>query len=355
MKVGFVFTSATQEMLCESPELALNLTDASETIEAVKCALEACGHTVTALNTDDRLPAILCEASFDIIFNIATGFYGDNRQANLPAMLEYLRIPHTGSSVLAEAVTQDKPTMKTILQAHSLPTPPFQVFHNSRERLTRKLRFPLIVKLPAEGGSLGLTPDSVVHNETELRAQVALLLEKYGQGALVEEYIEGREFTVSVLGNNPPYVLPIVERLYFGNIRIQLDEPEPAALDLYEQLTGQEYAYTLVDTRSIAPAKLTDKEVELVEKVTVGAYQVLSCRDWARIDLRMDAQGNVYILDVNLEPAIAPEYALAKAARAAGWTFTTLVNRILEHAVERYPHLREKQLCSETMAFMAAR
>ncbi len=352
MKIGFIFTSATQEMLRESPELAFNLSDASETIEAVEGALRACGHTVTLLNTDRRLPSILSECSFDIAFNIATGFYGDNRQANVPAMLEYLNIPHTGSGVLAETLTQDKPMMKTILRTHRLPTPVFQVFYRVNEALHPALHFPLIVKLPAEGGSLGLTPDSVVHNEAELRTQVALLLDKYGQGALVEAYIEGREFTVAVLGNKPAYMLPIVEREYFGNIHIQLDEPEPETLAVYEQMDGQDFQYTVVNSRSVAPANLTARESQRIERITLGAYQVLGCRDWARIDLRMDARGNVNILDVNLEPAISPEYALARAARAAGWTYTALVNRILEHAVERYPHLQQRYSRADALATM---
>jgi D-alanine-D-alanine ligase len=169
------------------------------------------------------------------------------------------------------------------------------------------------------------------------------LLSQYRQGALIEEYIEGRELTISVLGNTPPYALPIVERLYFGDVRIQLDEPEPATLELYEQITSRELKYTVVNGKSVAPADLTGDEVARIQAVTIAAFQILGCRDWARIDLRMDEQGNVYILDVNLEPAIGPEYAVATAALAAGWTYTELVNRILEHAIDRYPHLKQSK------------
>lgn len=343
MNVGLVFTSATEELLRESPELAFNLTDAPETIEAVTQALGAGGHTVVPLNTDRRFPARVCNANVDIVFNIATGVYGDSRQANVPAMLEYLRIPHTGAGVLAEAVTHHKPVMKRLLLAHGLPTPPFQVFREADEPLDAALRFPMIVKLPAEGGSLGMNRHSVVACETDMREQLTFLLDRYGQGALVEEYVGGREFTVSVLGNRPPYPLPVAERQYFGDIRIQLDEPEPATLELYRRLTGKDMEFTVVDSQSVAPANLSDVESRQIETVTLAAYQTLACQDWARIDLRMDWQGNVNILDVNLEPAIAPDYAVANAARAAGWSYTKLVNRILEHAVERYPHLRERR------------
>ena len=118
MKVGFVFNAATEEALSESPELTLNLTDAPETIAAVHQALEAGGYRVTPLNADRRLPGTLAKSRFDIVFNIATGFYGDTRQANVPAMLEFLRIPHTGAGVLGETITHHKPVMKQILLAH---------------------------------------------------------------------------------------------------------------------------------------------------------------------------------------------------------------------------------------------
>lgn len=354
MRVGFVFNVITEQALNEAPELALNLTDAPGTIDAVRYALEDGGHTVTPLNADRTLPARLVEAPFDIVFNIATGFYGDSRQANVPAMLEYLRIPHTGAGVLAETITHHKPVMKHLLLGHHVPTPVFQVFPNADEPLYPTLTFPLIVKLPAEGGSLGMTPNSVVRTPAELRAQVTQLLADYRQGALVEDYIDGREFTVTVLGNDPPYCLPVVERLYCGDIHIQLDEPEPAAAEMYEQLTGRKPAYIPVDTMSVAPAQLTPQEQAQIEAVALAAYRVLACQDWARIDLRMDAQGRVYVLDVNLEPAIAPDYAVAKAARAAGWSYTELINRILNHAVARYPWLQKQPSKDQPFALIPA-
>src|SRR5262249_37336040 len=151
--------------------------------------------------------------------------YGDTRQANVPAMLEYLRIPHTGSGVLAEAISNHKPIMKLVVSSHGLRTAPFQVFQDRNDPLKPDLRFPLIIKLPSEGGSLGLAYDSVVENEVALRERLDYMLSRYQQGALVEEYIDGREFTVSVLGNDEPYALPVAELLFFGSKPIRLDEP----------------------------------------------------------------------------------------------------------------------------------
>jgi D-alanine-D-alanine ligase len=337
LTVGFVFNLATEELLSENPELTLNLTDAPETIEAVASALEEGGRDVVRLNADRRLPATLAQMRFDVVFNIATGIYGDTRQANVPALCEYLRIPHTGSGVLAEAVTNHKPVMKTVMLAHNLPTPAFQVFQHGNEPIQRNLRFPLIVKLPAEGGSLGLDCDSIVDNKADLRARINLLVEKYGQGALVEEYIEGREFTVPVLGNCPPYALPVVERVFCGECHIMLDEPEETTLSELERLTGQTYEYIPTQSISVAPADLPPGVTARIQQISVDTYTTLRCQDWARIDLRMDAHGEIYVIDVNLEPAIAPDYALARSARAAGWTYPQLVNTILDHALDRYP------------------
>lgn len=341
MRVGLVHNRATQEHLHEAPELTLNLCDSPETIEAVTTALEAGGHRVTPLVVDRHLPEVLVNTPFDIIFNIATGFHGSTRQANIPAMLEYLSIPYTGGDVRAETVTNHKPVMKTLLRQNHLPTPRFQTFDHAGEPLKSSLRFPLIVKLPAEGGSLGLEPSSVVHNRAQLRAQVAAILDKYNQGALVEEFVGGREFTVPVLGNDPPYALPVVERIYYGDVKIQLDEPEPSTLSLYRQMMGHEPDYTEVDNQSVAPADLSAEATAHIQSLAVAAFRALGCRDWARIDLRMDHKNRVYILDVNLEPAITPDYALAKSAYATGWSYQQLVNRILNHAAARYPHLRQ--------------
>ena len=354
MYVGFIYNIATKKLLLEAPELTLNLTDTPETIRAVKEALEASGHTVIPLNADEHLPAFLTACEFDVVFNIATGFYGDSRQSCIPAMLEYLNIPHTGSGVLGETVTQHKPVMKNVLLAHNIPTPPFQTFHRGNEPLDPHLRFPVIVKLPAEGGSLGLDADSVVCSEADMRRRIEYLQLRYRQGALVEEFIDGREFTVSVLGNDPPYTLPIVERVYFGDIRIQLDEPEAETVERFKTFIRTDLTYAPVESESVTPAPLEEAQAEYIRQITIAAYQVLDCQDWARIDLRMDQEGHVYILDVNLEPAIAPEYALAKSASAAGWSYMDLVNRILEHAVQRYPHL-QPGMTSEPVSLPAQR
>src|SRR5260370_17441977 len=188
MRVGFVYNCATEEQLREYPELALNLADSAETIDAVAEALEAGGHSVLRLNADRSLPAKLAESSFDIAFNIATGFHGETRAAHVPAMFEYLQIPHTGPGPFSEVICHHKPTMKLTVLAHGLSTAPFQFFSQADEPLKPELRFPLIVKLPAEGGSLGLDYGSVVDDKAALRSRLPLLLTQYHKRPLVQNY-----------------------------------------------------------------------------------------------------------------------------------------------------------------------
>lgn len=343
MRVAFIYNIATEALLRERPEITLRDCDSIETIRHVTAALEAGGHTVIGFNADQQLPAILVEekSNFDIVFNIATGVYGESRQTHVPAMCEYLRIPHTGSSVLAEAICHHKPQTKMILIAHGIPTAPFQVFQSADEPLKPDLRFPLIVKLTSEGASMGLDYDSVVYNEADLRDRVARLITTYEQAAIVEEYIDGREFTVAVLGNQPAYALPVGEILFYGKLPIRLDEPELEHFEMLKQVTGQaDLEYVGMESKSVAPADVSPELAERIQQTAIAAYNAIGCQDWARVDIRMDKAGNLYILELNLEPGIAPDFVFSKMAYAAGWTYTDLINRILNHAIERYPQLQ---------------
>lgn len=339
MHVGFIYNIATPELLRERPEITLRDSDAPETIDEVTRALQAGGHRVTGLNADQQLPAILTRSDFDIVFNIATGVYGESRQTHVPAMLEYLRIPHTGPGVLAEALCHHKPQQKMVLAANGVPTAAFQMFHDANTPLKVGLRFPLIVKLPSEGASMGLDYNSVVHNEVDLRKQVAFLLETYGQGALVEEYIDGREFTVAVLGHSPAYALPVAELEFFGKLPIRLDQVEDSNFELLKESTGRDLELVEMESRSRVPAGLDPELESRIQAIAVAAFNAIGCKDWARVDMRMDKQGNLYVLEVNLGPGIASDCVFARCGFTAGMTFDELVNTILNHAIERYPHL----------------
>jgi D-alanine-D-alanine ligase len=340
MHIGFIYNIATEELLRERPEMTLRDSDTIETIEEVTRALEAGGHRVTGMNADQALPGRLAGAGLDIVFNMATGVYGESRQTHVPAMLEYLRVPHTGPGVLAEALCHHKPEEKMVFLGNSVPTAPFQVFRSADAPLNPDLHFPLIVKLPSEGASMGLDYDSVVHNEADLRRKIQFLMDTYQSHVMVEQYIDGREFTVAVLGHSPAYALPIAELEFFGKLPIRLDELEESHLELLKSAIGNDNLELVrMESRSRVPAGLPPELEARIEKVAVDAFNALGCKDWARVDMRMDKDGNLYILEVNLGPGIASDCIFARCAFAAGWTFDQLVNTILNHAIERYPHL----------------
>jgi D-alanine-D-alanine ligase len=180
--------------------------DSDVTVNAIVAALDSAGHRTTFLEGDLSLVETLPRLRPDICFNICEGHWGDSRESHVPAILEMLRIPYTGSGVLTLALTLDKPMTKRVLAFHDLPTPAFQVFERADEPLDADLRYPLFVKPSREGTGMGVSGESIVRDDVALRAQLREQLERYRQPVLVERFVSGREVTVGCLGNlNHPW------------------------------------------------------------------------------------------------------------------------------------------------------
>ncbi|MCA9970300.1 MAG: hypothetical protein KC425_08795, partial [Anaerolineales bacterium] len=175
--------------------------DSEKTTHAIMAALESAGHRVTFLEGDVTLYDRLRDVRPDICFNICEGHFGDSREAQVPAVLEMLRIPYTGSRVLTLALTLDKPMTKRVLTYHNLPTPPFQVFERVHEPLDPDIRFPLFLKPSREGTGMGVSAESIVHDEPQLRTRLRRLFDRYDQPVLAEHFIQGREVTIGLVGN----------------------------------------------------------------------------------------------------------------------------------------------------------
>jgi D-alanine-D-alanine ligase len=321
--------------------------DSWETIEGITTALEQAGHQVVFLEGDQSLYNNILKAQPDICFNICEGHFGDSRESQIPAILELLRIPYTGSRVRTLALALDKPMTKRVLTYHSLPTPPFQVFERLDESLDPSLQFPLFAKPSREGTGIGVSAESIVHNETELRAQLQRIFNRYKQPALVERYIEGREITVGLVGNLAP---PAARRIpedenapritrglhFFPPLEVNMAAYPPEEAGLYTNRIKVEMAH---DFHWTCPAPLTDEQVENLNWLAAATFRVMGCRDVARIDFRFDANDNdkPYILEVNPLPGLNPEYSdLCIEAKAGGWEYEQLVNRILDEAIQRY-------------------
>ena len=212
---------------------------------------------------------------------------------------------------------------------HDILTPKFQLMESARERLSADMKFPLIVKPNAEGSSKGIDAKNVVDTEEELRAAVKICVEKYRQPALVEEYIAGREFTVGLLGDKRPRVLPPME------IRFKKkDNPRP----VYDYGVKQEWEEHVYYE---CPAKLTEAEQKAMEKIARATFWALDCRDVARVDMRMDAEGRIYVLEVNPLPGLTPDYSdLVLIAKAIGMEYDQLIAEIMTGGLRR---MREKR------------
>jgi len=301
--------------------------DSPKTISAISGAIEAYGHIVVPLEADADLPMSLTGASPDVVFNVAEGRRGRGREAQVPALCEMLGIPYTGSDPTTLSICLDKSLAKQILRSAGIDTPNWQILSTGREKL-RPFRYPVIIKPNAEGTSKGITSASVVNDEAGVRAAARLLIERYGQPALVEEYIVGREITVGLLGERRPRVLPIMEVVFV----------DPGQHPVYG---FEEKQADTTKVRFECPAKLTPTEQKRLEKAARDTFAALDCRDVARVDLRMAEDGTLFVLEVNPLPGLAPDFSdLCVIAKHAGMDHKALIGEILAGAIKRCQHGR---------------
>ena len=345
-----------QEPLDKTAEL-----DCTQTITALSGAIAGLGHDVALIEADEDAYERLRAAGVDLVFNIAEGVKGEDREAQIPAMLEMLGIPYTGSGPLTLALCLDKARTKEILSFHGVPTPAYQVWKSAAETLSAALDFPLIVKLLHEGSSMGLSYASVVESEPALRQRVRYLRETYDQPALVERFIEGREFTVPVTGNAPAQALPAIEVVFRGPRPITLFQPDDAVIRMlaraqgkrivacepYELSKDRRFALLQTDagtelevpvtlSRSICPASMSPSLAEAVRVTALQAYRALGCRDWCRIDMRVGADQAPQVLELNPIAGIDASYWFPRSAMAAGMTYGELIGAIIDAARQRY-------------------
>ncbi len=295
-----------------------------DTIKMVAQALEAGGHNVGIIDGDmnvieriqDFIPSVMEGERMGMVFNMAYGIQGEGRYTHIPSMLEMLGIPYVGSSPSGHALALDKVVTKIILQKYNLPTPEFWVFATDDVEGS-DIKFPVIVKPKMESVSFGLR---VVDNYADLKEAVKFIIDEFQQNALVEQFIPGREFAVGLLGNNPVEAFPVLE--------IDL-ENDPNAIQTYEHKTAKQ-------KRKICPADLSEEKINEITQISIDAFKALQLRDFARVDLRMDKDGNVYILELNSMASLGATGSYPHAAKVAGYDFTALANRMLEVAARRY-------------------
>ncbi|MET4328636.1 D-alanine-D-alanine ligase [Bradyrhizobium sp. i1.15.2] len=306
-----------------------------EAVESVVAALEEGGHDTLLCEGDKGLLAMLerfmppdPEARpSGIVFNMAYGIQGECRYTHIPAMLEMAGVPYTGSSPLGHGLALDKAISKRLIRDRGVPTPNFRVMGRGTQS-PGDLRFPVVVKPRHESTSFGL---QLIHEPARLRHAVEEIVANYGQDALVEEYIEGREIWVALLGNGEPEVLPFVE-LDFGDRETRL-------------MTWEDKAHLAVAApRRICPARIESKLARVLRAISVSTFRACLCRDYARVDLRIDRSGQPFVLEINSMAALGMRSAYVQAATTGGLSFSSLVNRILDVAHTRYFGISNRDL-----------
>jgi D-alanine-D-alanine ligase len=287
---------------------------------------------VHLVEADTGLPRWFIDHPVDLAFNIAEGTHGPHRESQVPAILEVLGVPFTGSSSATLALALDKAKTKQVLEVEGIPTPAWQLFRRTDEPLDARLRFPLIVKPNREGSAKGITRDSVVSDEAGLRRQVDRICGQYRQEALAEEFIDGLELTVGVIGNTADaQVLPILE--------IDFSDCSRSGEFFYswrmkEYQGNEELGLT---PRFYCPARLDPEVAGHVRAVVLAAHRALGCRDVSRTDIRLRRDGTPFVLEINPLPGLDPkESNLPIMVAAAGIDYPVFINRLIESAVSRY-------------------
>ena len=305
--------------------------DGHRTIECIKAALESAGHKVVLIGGARQLISRQAKNGLkvDIVFNISEGFKGRNRESQVPALLDLYDIPFVGADALSLGVTLDKVMAKKCFIAEGIPTARY-FKATTEDDLTQlnTIGFPLFVKTLHEGTSKGITQSSRVENLEQLKVQVEHICRNYKQPALVEEFIKGTEFTVGVIGNSQPKAMPVVQYAMAG-----------------QTFLGNEfYSYRHVAEKlveHICPARIDDRLARRLQELAVRVYKAVDCRDFGRVDFRVDEAGNPYVLEINPLPNLSPDDVFVLFGRVVGMSYNQIINKIMDEALERLGLIRE--------------
>jgi D-alanine-D-alanine ligase len=325
MRIGLAYDLKSAVPLDEAgPEDALEEYDSRETVEAIAAALEAAGHSVVMLGGGGEFLDNMRREPVDIVFNIAEGWGNSrSRESQVPAILEMLGIPYTGSDSHCLTVCLDKPLAKKLVAEEAIATPQWQLINDGEE--LGKLawaQFPAIVKPAYEGSSKGIRLTSVAENREQMTKEVSRLLNDYQQPVMVEEFITGDEVTVGIIGNAPPWVvgiMRIVPRKNEGHFVYSLEVKR-------DYLNRVDYE---------CPPQLADEIKERITLASLKVFRVLGCRDFARLDFRVSPDGVPYFLEINPLPGLGSYSDLVIMAQKLGWTHQELIQAVFEAALKR--------------------
>ena len=306
-------------------------------LDDIETALKAGDHTCTRVVVDDKVEPLvkaLTDAAPDIVFNLAESFGGRSAlESNVAALLNLLGLRYTGSSPAGLILAGDKTLTKKVLTFHGILTARFATVFRGAVDWAGDIGFPLILKPPQEDASLGITQKSIVNDVQELLQTISSLQTEYQGPVLAEEFIDGREFYVGVLGNSDAKALPVMELDFSGYPE---GIPKIASWEAKWGDEGDEKGAEFEGTKSIFPTDLSDELTERMQKVALDAFNALRLRDYARVDLRVNAKEEIYVIEVNPNCYLEKKAEFASAAGKSGIEYPALIERILELANARY-------------------
>lgn len=294
------------------------------TVKKVAQSLEKAGHNVAILDGNKQIierlenfmPRVMEGEQMGMVFNMAYGIQGESRYTHIPSLLEMLGVPYVGSSPSGHAMALDKVLTKIIWKNNHLPTPDFWVFSSANEDLSQ-VEYPVIVKPKMESVSFGL---KIVYNEKDLKEVIEYIVAEFDQQALVEQFIRGREFCVGLLGNSPVEAFPVLEIDLEGN---------PDGIQTLDNKKN-------IPRKKICPASIPDKLSIQMQKLSISAFKALNLRDFSRVDIRLDENNKIFLLEINSMASLGQTGSYPTAAKAAGYNFESLANRMLDIAAVRY-------------------
>jgi D-alanine-D-alanine ligase len=306
-------------------------------LDQLDAALRESGHETRRVIVDDTVEPLVAALMHDrpeLVFNIAESFAGKSAlESNVAALLNLLKLRYTGSSPAGLIMAGDKTLTKKVLSFHGILTPRFATVFRGNVDWAGDINFPLILKPPQEDASLGITQKSIVRDVKELLDTISSLQTEYQSAVLAEEFIDGREFYVGVLGNSSAQALPIIE-LDFS--KFPKDLPKIASWSAKWGEDGEGKGAEFAGTESVFPTDVPEELAERIKKVAIDSFQALRLRDYARVDLRVSDSGKIYVIEVNPNCYLEAKSEFATAALKEGIEYPALINRIVELASARY-------------------
>lgn len=311
--------------------------DISEQVELIGSVLNEIGYSVISMGIGHDVVGFLKtikKEKVDMVFNLCESVFGEStKEMHIPAMLDLLNIPYTGSGALTLGLTLDKGMAKGILVSNKINTPGYRVFHNEVKETDASILnvfdFPLIVKPLLEHGSLGISQESVVTSQSQLIAQINGLISRYKQPAIVEEFISGREIYVSIIGNRNEEVVLAMSGIDFT----QLPKGKFPILSYAGKWEKDSLEYQA--TIPVCPMDLSREIYDEIEGIALKVFRLMDCRDYARIDIRLTNENVPYVIDINPNPCLDEKAGLAISSRASGIKYPELIDKIVRSAWSR--------------------